>query len=157
MYPNYINWQTQHYQFFQQPFLLLLLLEYKSETLFIPCVLVKSWHCQYSSHSHNLPSRLTSLCTDSINYTSRNMWGLLLSQHLLLKCLAVPHLSFFVLMMLLCMVNLAIKSAAEPTYWSPQFLQEIMLITLGLLQDKLPLTLCTLPVALQLNLLSNIR
>ena len=60
-------------------------------------------------------------------------------------------------MMLLCMVNLAIKSVAEPTYWSPQFLQEIMLITLGLLQDKLPLTLYTLPVALQLNLLSNIR
>ena len=75
-----------------------------------------------SSHSHNLPSSLISLCTDSINCTWRNMWGLLLSQYLLLKCLAVPHLSFFVLMMFLCVVNLALKSVAEPTYWSPQFL-----------------------------------
>ena len=36
--------------------------------------------------------------------------------------IAGPHLSFLVLLIL----NLALKSVAEPAYWSPQFLQEIM-------------------------------
>ena len=76
---------------FLQPFLLP---EYKSQTLFIPLALMKSWHCQNFSLSLNLRSRLTSPCTDSINCTRRNMWGLILSQHFLLKCLVVTCLSF---------------------------------------------------------------
>ena len=63
----------------------------KSNKCLLGCVLVKSRHCQYFFLSHNLPSRLTSLCINSINCTWKNMWGLFLSQHLLLKCLPIPQ------------------------------------------------------------------
>ena len=51
-------------------------------------------------------------------------------------------------MSLLWILNLALKPLTEATYWSPQFLQEIMQTTLGLLQDRIPLTLYALSVTL---------
>ena len=69
------------------------------------------------------------------------------SQHLLLKFLAVQA----ILMSLFCILNQAIKSLVEPTDSFPPFLQEIMKRILRVLQDKLLLTLYTVPVALHLN------
>ena len=66
----------------------------------------------------------------------------------IIKCLAVRHLFFLVLISFLWILNLALKSVAEPANWSSHLLQEITLTTFGLLHDKLPLTLSTVPVTL---------
>ena len=64
------------------------------------CVLVNNWHCQYFYFSQSLFLRSKSLTTGSINWTWRSLCGFWTSEHLLLKCLAVPHLSFLVFMSL---------------------------------------------------------
>ena len=63
--------------------------------LFIPLVMVNNWDCQYFSLSHKTSSifseLLLSIC--SISWTWTYWKGLVSWEHLLLKCLALPHLS----------------------------------------------------------------
>ena len=106
--------------FFLHPFLLL---AYNFKALFMSCVLVKSWHCQYLSLSQTLFSRSNSLTTDSISWTWSSLYEFGTLEHLVLKCLAVPQLSFLDFLSLLWILNLTLKSMADPIYWSSQFLK----------------------------------
>ena len=83
---------------------------------FMPWVTVNDWLCQYFPLSHKIYSMSVALLqTCSIISTDKNWKKLFPFLHIPLKCFAIPHISFFVLISLLCILKRLLKLVAEPT------------------------------------------